>query len=190
MTPRSFWAIVIKILGINVFYVCITTVWHTTSVILSYLTIMGILKQNDYLLYFEITSVCCLLLFFVYLFMSYCFILKTDWVINQLKLDKGYEDERFEFNIQQSTILKITICIVGILMLINNIPALIDEIIYYFQTPLKFEKHAYNRNTVYVITDTIKIIIAPLLILYSTAITRFINKKTKKTSVEAIRETS
>jgi hypothetical protein len=190
MTPRSFWTIVIKIMGINIFYMSITTVWHTTSVILSYLTIIGFLKQNDYFPYFEITSVCCLLLFLLYLLMAYSFVFKTNWVINKLKLDKGYEDERFVFNIHQSTILKITICIVGTLMLINNIPILINEVIYYFQVPLKFEKREYNRNTVYIITDTIKIIIALLLILYSTAITAFIDKKTKKTSVETIPEES
>ncbi|MHB8206376.1 hypothetical protein [Mucilaginibacter sp.] len=166
----------------------ITTVWHTTSVILSYLTIIGFLKQNDYFPYFEITSVCCLLLFLLYLFMAYSFVFKTNWVVKKLKLDKGYEDEHFVFNIQQSTVLKITICIVGTLMLINNVPVLINEVIYYFQVPLKFEKREYNRNTIYVITDTIKIIIALILILYSTAITRFIKKQNQENIIEGVKE--
>ncbi|MFI5157286.1 MAG: hypothetical protein ACHQF4_00375 [Sphingobacteriales bacterium] len=126
-------------------------------------------------------------LFIFYVLLFYCFVFKTNWIINKLKLDKGYEHELFEFNIPYSTILKVSIIIISGVLFLEVAPDLIREILIYFNVST-LKKTEFNRNVAYIITDSIKIVIALLLIIYSTSITRYIGRNDKKTAIEVIPE--
>jgi hypothetical protein len=190
MTPKSFWAIVIKIMGIYIGYMCLITVWKAITSVLTILPSINILsiydKKVNYVVYLYVTMASSLLLFIFYVLLFYCFLFKTDWVVKKLKLDKGFENELFKFNIPYSAILKVSLIIVSGVVLIEVAPDLVREVLFYFNISLK--KIEFNRNVAYIITDTIKIVIAILLIIYSTRITRYITKNDEKTTAEDIPE--
>jgi hypothetical protein len=182
MTPRSFWIIVIKIIGICIFYQLLTNVWQTISATVIFSTVASVLNHHEYEENTSVIGVSGLILLLSYILMVYSFIFKTNWVINKLRLDKGYQDEKFEFNLQRSTVLKIAFFIVGIWLLVNIIPDLAKELFLYFNKPDKFKKFEYNRNTTYIIADAVKVVIGLCIVVFSNAIVNFIIRTTEKNS--------
>jgi len=183
MTPRSFWAVVIKIMGIYIGYMCLITVWKTVTAILTILPSISILsiydKKINYEAYLYITMASSLLLVIFYVLLFYSFVFKTHWVVKKLKLAKDFENELFKFNIPHSAVLKVSIIIISGVILIEVVPDLIKEILFYFNISF-LKKVEFNRNIAFIITDTIKTIIALLLIIFSTKITRYVTKTMKR----------
>jgi len=54
-------------------------------------------------------------------------IYKPDKIIDWLKLDKGFDDDRIDFqNFNNTNILKLAVIVIGGIMLIKNIPAFLS----------------------------------------------------------------
>ncbi len=69
----------------------------------------------------------------VYLFITYMLLLKPDWVIDKLKLDKHFKQEIIPFNVHRTTILSIAIIVMGGLIIIDSIPLFCKQFILFFQ---------------------------------------------------------
>ncbi len=184
MALRSFWQILIKILGIYVAIESITTIWKSINIIVTYASFASFATLSPkYHLPFdtvEFAALTSLILFIVYLLIFYFFLFKTDWIIDKLKLEKGFHEERFELNTSNSTILKIVVMIIGGYLLVDIFPTLISDVITYFQPINKYEIREHNRNTVYIITNIIKIGIGVYMLTCSTSIVSFIEKRSRK----------
>jgi hypothetical protein len=182
MTPRSFWTIVIKILGFCIGYGFLTTVWRTTYIIIEYASIAKFyrdIKLNTDISDADIAMWSSLGLIILYILLFYCFLFKTDWVVKKLKLDKGYGEEIFELTVTQFTVIKTSVIIIGGWLILLLIPDLIHEIFSYFWEPINTRKFVHNRNVIYVTTDTLKIIIGIFMIVRADYISNFINRKSK-----------
>ena len=82
-----------------------------------------------------------LVLFLIYFLIVRLCIYKTNWIIDKLKLDKGFETENIELNFESSKIISIAIIVIGGLLFIDNIPVLLREIMIFSQDKNLFKDY-------------------------------------------------
>lgn len=111
----------------------------------------------------------------VYFFILWLFVFKTSWLIDKLHLEKGFEDEKIELNIQLATILPIAIIVTGGLLIINSLPNLCKEIFTFFQ--IKSLSWQESSQTGWIILYLVEVILGYLLMTNSRQISEFINKR-------------
>lgn len=111
MTKKDFFRLIIKIFGL----------YSVISIIFSvFPSNMGFaISQIDLIsIVWLIGSLILIILLFMFL------IYKPDKIISWLKLDKGFDDDRIDFqNFNNTNILKLAVIVIGGIMLIKNIPA-------------------------------------------------------------------
>lgn len=136
MTPRTFFTLLIKILGIYLVLGSISVVPEFASTIFMFADTSG---NND-------TGIIVLTLFMLVLTLGLFFIIlkyclyKTDWIIDKLSLDKHFTEEKIEINIHRSTFLGIAIIVIGGLMFVDGLPSFCKSVFDYFS-----QKHAFGR---------------------------------------------
>ena len=86
MTIRTFWTILIKILGI-----CL--VLDSVTVIPQFISTLFYTDPNDTGQGFVLSISLLVLTIGVYLFILRLFVFKTAWLIDKLHLDKGFDEE-------------------------------------------------------------------------------------------------
>jgi hypothetical protein len=177
MTPRTFWAILIKILGIYTLLESVIAIPQFLSNIYYLASLSNGPDRNSgslmVVVYITIT------LGLSVLVLWYC-LFKTDWIIDKLKLDNGFQDERFEFNIHRSTILKIIIIIMGGLFLIDSFPLLCKDFFDCFQKTDEYGGYIKNPESTYVLLYFIKTLIGYFMLTCSRMIVNFIELKRKR----------
>ncbi|MDB4926104.1 hypothetical protein [Mucilaginibacter sp.] len=113
-------------------------------------------------------------------------IFKTDWIIDKLQLDKGYNDERFEFNIHRSTILKIVVMVIGGLLIADSFPLFCQQLLAYFQqsNTLVYKKFTDSPISKYIVFYLLKTFIGFFMLTCSRMIVNYIELKRKKADLE------
>ena len=112
MKVKTFWIILIKILGLSLFFSVLTVVpqfFSTLQVTLD--------ERNENLLEIFLFLIFILL---IYLLITRLFVFKPEWLIEKLKLEKNLE-EKIDLSIKASTILNVSIAVIGGLMLAGSI---------------------------------------------------------------------
>jgi len=179
MTPRSFWQILIKILGIYIILESLTVIPQIFSTIYFFTTqTNGHDGNNIYLIEIEYFAIAIIIDGLV----LWCSLFKTDWIIDKLKLDKGFQDERFEFNIHRSTTLKIAIMIMGGLFLIDSFPIVFKDLFDCFQKSEIYGSFRSNPQSAYLVMHLLKTFIGLFMLTNSRIIINYIELKRKKTS--------
>lgn len=123
MTKRDFFRIIIKLFGL---YSLILTVFNYIPSNISYVTF----NFEPMLLWgFGATA----LVILIYIFL----VLKTDRIIDLLKIDKGFDDERIELgNFNSEKIFKLALIIIGGFLIVDYLPHFLQY------TYLAFKNHA------------------------------------------------
>jgi hypothetical protein len=119
-----------------------------------------------------------MLILLVYVFISYFLIFKSDLIIDKLKLDTGFDQETIPLNIHRSTILSISIIVIGGLIIADEIPNLCRQLFAYFQEK-RMTYGQTNPNISYSVLAGAKIVIGLLLIGNQRQIVNFIEHKRK-----------
>jgi hypothetical protein len=171
MTPRTLFNIILKILGIFFIKDILTILPQLLSTIL-YLTKVDTVGEAIW------TLVTTMLILLVYVFISYFLIFKSDLIIDKLKLDTGFDQETIPLNIHRSTILSISIIVIGGLILADEIPNLCRQLFAYFQEK-RMTYGQTNPNISYSVLAGAKIVIGLLLIGNQRQIVNFIEHKRK-----------
>ena len=129
MTPRSLFAIIIKIIGIYLIVEAITFLPQLISTMYMYGRQISESPLQDTLEagFFILLAVRTYLLT-----LRYC-LFKTDWIIDKLHLDKGFSEEKIEINIHRSTVLKIAVIVIGGVMVVDSLPLLCTQVFTYVQ---------------------------------------------------------
>jgi hypothetical protein len=183
MTPRSFWAIVIKILGIYI-------ILESLISIPQFLAFAGgIISQRGQFDSFNIYLIEIAYLIFeiaVLVTVLYYCLFKTDWIIDKLKLDQGFQDERFELTMHRSTILKIAIMLIGGVLLIDSFPLLCKTFLECLQMTGAYGGYGKNPNLFYVVLYLVKSFIGYFMLTCSRMIVNFIELKRKKPAANHI----
>lgn len=179
MTPHNLFNIILKILGIFFLRDFLVTLPQLLSLISLYINFSG----DDGMISPVIATIISVL---AYAYIAYMLILKTDVVINKLKMLNGFKDEVLPLNIHRSVVLNIAIIVVGLLLIIKAIPSIISQVILYFERM----QHTYGVPGIEPGPETTKIvflvselIIGLLLIGNSRKIVSFIELKRKSKTV-------
>ena len=171
MTTRSLFNIILKILGIFFIKDILATAPQVLSIIL-YLT------KSDTAVEAIWTLISTILILLVYVFISYYLIFKSEVIIDKLKLDKGFNQETIPLNIHRSTILSISIIVIGGLILADEIPNFCRQLFSYFQEK-RMTYGQTNPTISYSVLAAAKIVIGLLLIVYQRQIVNFIENRRK-----------
>lgn len=172
MTLRTLFNIILKILGVFFIRDFLATIPQLLSVIL-YLTKSDTVTEAIWTLFTT------LLILFVYGLVSYYLVFKTNLIIDKLKLDKGFDVETIPLNIHRSTILSISIIVIGGLLVADEIPNLCRQLFSYFQEH-RMTYGQTNSTISYSIVSGTKIIIGLFLMAGQRQIVNLIERQRKK----------
>ena len=121
MNIRDFFKLIIKLFGL----------YSLISIIFTYLpSTLGYLNLQDQILMYAlgILAVLTLMLLFYILLVK-----KTDKIIDFLKLDTGFEGDKFDIGkINETLIIKLASLIVGGLLIVENLPKFLNHSIFAF----------------------------------------------------------
>ena len=118
-----------------------------------------------------------------YVFIIYQLLFKPNKIIDKLKLDQGFNQQEFSFNISTSLILTISLIVIGGVILTNEIPNFCRNIFSYFQE--KNLMHGMTKpNYSYIVVSGVKIIIGLLIIGERKRIVEFVEKRQDKKKEE------
>jgi hypothetical protein len=165
MTIRTFWTITIKIMGI-------WFVINNLMFLLQFFTSIFFLNGEGRVMILIATLGMILLTLFIFILIFYFFIFKTDWIIDKLMLDKGFQEEKFDLTIHRSTILSIAAIIVGGLIVLDALPQLFRQIILYFQQQ--------NPTSTWIIFYFVKFLLGYIILTNSRLIVNLIEHQRKK----------
>ncbi len=168
MTIRTFWTILIKILGIWL-------VLDSVTVIPQFISTLFYTDPNDTGQGFALSIALLLLTIGVYLFILRLFVFKTAWLIDKQHLDKGFDDEKIDLNIQLSTVLIVATIVIGGLMFVDSLPQLCKQTFLFFQQKAVFRE---NPKSNWIIFYLVKTILGILLMTSSKQVVAFIVKRT------------
>ena len=164
MTKKDFFRVLIKVFGLY-------------SLILALFTFLP--SQLSFILY-EIDLIIILMVLGMLTFIVLIFVLlirKPDTIINWLKLDQGFDEERIHFeklNIQN--IIKIAALIVGGLLLIDSIPVFLSYTYYAFKSDIAGSGLADIQNMKWA-TSFVNILLGYLLVANFERISRWFKSK-------------
>lgn len=179
MTPRSFFIIVIKIIGL---YFLIDII----RVVPQFLSTIVMLFRGD-ILSTSIELIFSILLIAVYLLLVKYILFKPDIIVDKLKLDKNFDEEKFELNIHRSTVIRIGIIIIGGIMFLDYFVPLVLNIYTYIKTEnqggitgmLDMFSGNVQINTMDIVHGGIMTLLGYFLITNSRSITNLIEKQRK-----------
>jgi hypothetical protein len=167
MSIKTFWTILIKILGLLLIFGALTIVpqW--------FYSIYSAYQTHDYDSFIILISILLIVLFVYFIVFKFC-IYKSSWVIEKLKLDKGFEDEKIELDSKGNRIISIAIIVIGGLMFVESIPFLFKQIFVFFQQESLFKDYPESG---WMIFNFVKVIIGYLLMTNSFRIANLIEKE-------------
>jgi hypothetical protein len=101
------------------------------------MTLFTIIPQNNSNLMFQISGILFLMILAVVLISIGIFLFlffKTDFIIDLLKLDKGFDDDQVQFgNFNNRNILKLAIMIIGGFLVVDYMPKFLLDVINAFK---------------------------------------------------------
>ena len=178
MTPRNLFNVILKIFGLFFLREIVFIIPQLISSI-SLLITPDNFSNNKSSSYGIAGFVLPLLILVFYVFIIYQLLFKTNNLIDKLNLDKGFNQEEFSFNLSTSMVLRITLIVVGGVILTNEIPNLCRNIFSYFQE--KSLTHGMTKpNYSYIIISAVKVIIGFLIIGERKRIVEFAEKRQAK----------
>jgi hypothetical protein len=173
MEINTFWKIVLKGIGLWLLMNCI----YLIPQFFSSLSLINGSINWDTLMVMWIANIASLLLFIIIIRI---FLLKTQWLVNLLKLDKQFNEERIDVNISGSKVLSIVVILIGALIFLQSLPELFSTVI----TLLKPQQDPEittlkNADSYWTIYHIIRVIAGFLLMTNSKFIVNLIDKQTK-----------
>jgi hypothetical protein len=125
MTPKTLFNIILKVIGIFFIGDILITVPQLLSSIPYYFD--ASLSEAMPLLLFALLTLSAIVL------VPYLLIFKSNYIINKLQLDKGFEEETIGMNVSRPAILSIALIVLGGLTLKDEIPFFCKELFTYFE---------------------------------------------------------
>lgn len=177
MTPRSLFNIIIKIFGLFFLREIVNTIPALISSLL-YLTKPNTVEEGIWT--FVFTAV--VLAFYTFLVFKLLF--NTIYFLDKLKLDQGFNQEEFSFNLSTSKVLTIALLVTAGVILTSEIPTLCSQLFSYFQEK-RLTQGRTNPDFSYAIISGSKIILALLLIGERNRIIAFVEKRQSKKQPDA-----
>ncbi|MGS0747833.1 hypothetical protein [Halpernia sp. GG3] len=167
MSINTFWKIIIKIIGLWLLFGCISIIPRFFST----------LSFTNGSLNFESLLMIWLMLFgaiIVYILIIRLFLFKAEWIIDKLKLEKNFNEERINVEIKSSTVLTITVIVIGGLTIIESLPSFCSTLFNFLQQKMLIKDYP---DSCWLIFHFLKIIIGYLLLTNGKRIVKYIEKE-------------
>jgi hypothetical protein len=179
MTKKDLFRLIIKIFGL----------YSLTLIVFSVLPSNLSLMLSQFYTGEMITVGILLLIFFTALVigMFLFLIFKSDLIIKWLKLDRGFDEDRIDFqNFNVSNIIKLAAFVIGGILVINNIPTFLSNCFFAFK--LSMGKNQYDNNInfgslkdyIHWATSFLNIAIGYFLVTNYNFISRILKEKNKE----------
>jgi hypothetical protein len=175
MSPRSLFLVVIKIIGLVFLRDALFTIPQLLSFIATIPYVTPTVSGSTTHIDFSAMALPLLLILF-YVTMVFLLLFKTNLVINWLRLDRGFDQPEFSFNMRMDTILTIAVIAISGFILIDEIPMLCKRILSYFQEK-KLTLGRSDSTSPLIVVSVVKIVIALLLIGERKRIVAFIHRE-------------
>lgn len=173
MAIRTFWHLIIKTIGIWIF---IQGLLSLPGLVMNLLVAYESPYNNA--TGFILTEV---LMFVVpvafYIFVLRYLVLKTQSIINLLRLEKGMEEMKIDISLPFDKILHIIIILIGGFIFVLAIPSLIKAFYLFINEELAFRE---SPRTLDIISNSVQAIIGFLIMNNSDIVQRYINKKSSE----------
>ena len=169
MTIKTFWTIIIKVLGLWLIFEFLE-IFSQLIASFSYLFLPDYTEKE--LIWTSLTAAFLVLL--IYLFVIVLFIFKTSWIIEKLKLIQNSGTEIIQLNLKSFTIITIAVIIIGGIIFINGFAYLCKCLYDYFQQK---KLQNYNPTISWIIFNSIKSLLGYLMMTNSKVIANYINKQ-------------
>jgi hypothetical protein len=171
MTIRTLFSIILKVLGIFFIRDILTLIPQLLSVFLYMTKAEGAIEAIW-------TLLSTVLIFSVYSLVTYYLIFKADWVIDKLQLGSSFEEQTISLNIHRSTILSISVIVLGGLIIVDEVPNFCRALFSYFQEK-RMTNGQTNPSLSYSVVSAGKIIIGLLLLGSQRQIVNYIELRRK-----------
>jgi hypothetical protein len=170
MTPRTFWLILIKVIGVYF-------ILNSLQLIVPFITsTLFISKEDTSSSFIELFLGFVVVAGLYFLVVRYC-IFRPEFIIDKLRLDKGFGDEKIEIRIHRSTVLTIAIIVMGGIMFVEVLPILCQQLFSYIQSTgaenLLRDTHKYG----WIIFYLVKLFISLFMMTSSRSVVNFIERK-------------
>ena len=172
MSPRSFWIILLKLVGVWILFSGLTVIPNSFA---QYYPGYSLIHFQDDWEVFALAVITML----VYLWVVYVLVFTPEEVINKLKLDKGFSEERLDFNMHRSVVVTIAIIILGGLMVIDSVPVFFRQLFLFYESQTE-SKMGPPANPTWLFVYLCKILIGYLLVVNNRGVVNFI-EKTRRT---------
>jgi len=176
MTPRDLFTVILKIVSIYLIVEGFVLLPQMFFAIYQYGRMMADSSQVDIL---EAGFFIVLAIGIYILVLRFC-LFRTDWLVDKLRLDKGFSEEKFEINIHRSTILKIAVIVIGAIMVIDSLPLLCKQTVSYIQMSHSYTQFIDNRSSGWMVYYFVKFVVGFCLVSASRPIVNLIELKRKK----------
>lgn len=178
MTPKSLFNLILKIFGLFFLREIVLIIPQLISSI-SFFIQPDNFDNNQYSSYGITGFILILLIIAFYCLIIYQLLFKTNSILDKLKLDKGFNQEEFSFNLSNSLVLTIALIVIGGVILTEEIPNFCNNVFSYFQE--KSLTHGMTKpNYSYIIISAVKIILGLLIIGERKRIVEFVEKRQAK----------
>lgn len=172
MTPRSLFNIILKIFGLF-FLRDIVLMFPQLITTLFYFTKSDSITEGIFMFLGTAITIS------FYCFLVFHLLFKTDNLLDKLKLDKGFDQQEFSFNISIHLVLTIALIVTGGLLLTNEIPNLCRQLFSYFQE--RRLTHGMTKpDFSFSIIAAVKVILGLLIIGERKRILEFLETRQKK----------
>jgi hypothetical protein len=156
MTVKTLFSIILKVLGIFFIKDILNSIIQTFA----FIVMLGHSSRSEELDFKELLIMAGITL--IYGMVSYFLIFKSDILIEKLHIEKGFDQEVIPLNMHRSTILSISIIVIGGYMVVDEIPTLCRQLFAYYQHKNLYLSSSYGIS--YTVLAAAKIVIGLLLI--------------------------
>lgn len=167
MKIETFWKTIIKLFGIWFLIGGLSTTLQSIQVF-SYINGDLNIEAVIYTTLWIIGSIV------IYSIIIRLFLFKTDWIIKNLKLSQNYSEDKIDINIKSSSVITISIIIIGGMTVVDSVPNLLSEILKFLQQKILLKDYPkFN----WIIFELLKCILGYLLVTKSKMITKYIENE-------------
>jgi hypothetical protein len=165
----AFWNLIIKTIGIWLF---IQGIMSLPGMVMNFIMVYNTPYSSSGAIFFQGLFFVVPILFYVLVLRH--LVLKTQGIIDLLKLEKGFDETRIDITLPYNKVLRIIIILIGGIVFITAIPSLAENL-YSFIT----EDSLFNTSprATSLIVGVIQAIIGFLVMTNSDLVLRYINKK-------------
>ena len=175
MSLHTFWIFILKAIGLYFLVEAITLIPQSILIIYS----NGLFEKPI----MAITIVLLTALAF-YLLIKFL-IFSPGIIIEKLKLDKGYQQENINMELNSKQMIHVCVIVFGAIQFMNGFPELCRAIYYYVQSK---ETLFNDPSSEQILVNGIQVLFAYLILSRSKDITDFINNKSKSNSDNRIED--